>query len=164
MPGGFAFETPLLSLFTARDAVGAREDSGDQVKEDGIVGRGVAGPESEISVVESVEAMGINAPFIWALGHNEKPCAFATRDRSTAPGTSLKARWPTQVTGSVATNVEYQPGFVQFEDAELLMEVRHLCLKIPRKRRGVSLLGSRRTHSAACVSVRANLLRRRHKR
>ena len=30
----------------------------------------------------------------------------------------------------------------QFEDAELPMEVRNLCLKIPRKRHGVSLLGS----------------------
>ena len=34
------------------------------------------------------------------------------------------------------------PGFEQFEDAELPMEVRNLCLKIPRKRCGVSLLGS----------------------
>ena len=33
-------------------------------------------------------------------------------------------------------------GFEQFVDAELPMEVRNLCLKIPRKRHGVSLLGS----------------------
>ena len=35
----------------------------------------------------------------------------------------------------------WAPGFEQFEDAELPMEVRNLCLKIPRKRHGVSLLG-----------------------
>ena len=34
------------------------------------------------------------------------------------------------------------PGFEQFEDAELPIEVRILCLKIPRKRHGVSLVGS----------------------
>ena len=33
-------------------------------------------------------------------------------------------------------------GFEQFEDAELPMEVRDLCLTIPRKRHGVSLFGS----------------------
>ena len=33
-------------------------------------------------------------------------------------------------------------GFEQSEDAELPMEVRNLSLKIPRKRQGVSLLGS----------------------
>ena len=36
---------PLLSLFTARNAVGAREVGGAQVKEDGKVGRGVAGAQ-----------------------------------------------------------------------------------------------------------------------
>ena len=36
----------------------------------------------------------------------------------------------------------WAPGFEQFEDAELPMEVRSLCLKIPRKRCEVSLLGS----------------------
>ena len=36
----------------------------------------------------------------------------------------------------------WAPGFEQFEDAELPMEVRNLCLKIPRKRHGVSFLGS----------------------
>ena len=36
----------------------------------------------------------------------------------------------------------WAPGFEQFEDAELPMDVRNLCLKIPRKRLGVSLLGS----------------------
>ena len=36
----------------------------------------------------------------------------------------------------------WAPGFEQFEDAELPIEVRNLCLKIPRKRHGVSLLGS----------------------
>ena len=36
----------------------------------------------------------------------------------------------------------WAPGFEQFEDAELSMEVRNLCLKIPRKRLVVSLLGS----------------------
>ena len=30
----------------------------------------------------------------------------------------------------------------QFEDAELPMEVRNLCLSVPRKRHGVSFLGS----------------------
>ena len=37
---------------------------------------------------------------------------------------------------------ERAPGVEQFEDAELLMEVGNLCLKIPRKRHGVSLHGS----------------------
>ena len=36
----------------------------------------------------------------------------------------------------------WAPGCEQFEDAELPTEVRNLCLKIPRKRHGVSLLGS----------------------
>ena len=36
----------------------------------------------------------------------------------------------------------WAPGFEQFEDAELPMEVRNLCLRVPRKRHGVSLLGS----------------------
>ena len=36
----------------------------------------------------------------------------------------------------------WAPGFEQFEDAELPIEFRNLCLKIPRKRHGVSLLGS----------------------
>ena len=36
----------------------------------------------------------------------------------------------------------WAPGFEQFEDTELALEVRNLCLKIPRKRRVVSLLGS----------------------
>ena len=36
----------------------------------------------------------------------------------------------------------WAPGFDQFEDAEVPMKVRNLCLKIPRKRLGVSLLGS----------------------
>ena len=36
----------------------------------------------------------------------------------------------------------WAPGFRQFEDAELPMEVRNLFLKVPRKRHGVSLLGS----------------------
>ena len=36
----------------------------------------------------------------------------------------------------------WAPGFEQFEDAELPKEVRNLCLKIPRKRHGVNLLGS----------------------
>ena len=48
----FSFHAPLLNLFAARNTVGAREVGGAQVKKDGKVGRGVAGPESEISVVE----------------------------------------------------------------------------------------------------------------
>ena len=36
----------------------------------------------------------------------------------------------------------WAPGFEQFEDAELPMEVRNLCLRVPRKRHGASLLGS----------------------
>ena len=36
----------------------------------------------------------------------------------------------------------WAPGFEQFEDAELPTEVRDLCMKEPRKRHGVSLLGS----------------------
>ena len=36
----------------------------------------------------------------------------------------------------------WAPGFQQFEDAELPKEVRNLCLRVPRKRHGVSLLGS----------------------
>ena len=35
----------------------------------------------------------------------------------------------------------WAPRIEQFEDAELPIEVRHLCLKIPRKRTGVSLVG-----------------------
>ena len=33
------------------------------------------------------------------------------------------------------------PGVEQFEDAEVLMEVRNLCLRAPRKRHDVRLLG-----------------------
>ena len=36
----------------------------------------------------------------------------------------------------------WAPGFEQFEDAELPMEVQNLSLRFPRKRHGVSLLGS----------------------
>ena len=36
----------------------------------------------------------------------------------------------------------WAPEFEQFDDAELPTEVRKLCLKIPRKRLGVSLLES----------------------
>ena len=36
----------------------------------------------------------------------------------------------------------WEPGFEQFEDQELPTEVRDLCTKVPRKRHGVSLLGS----------------------
>ena len=36
----------------------------------------------------------------------------------------------------------WAPGFDQFEDLEPPMEVRNLCLKVPRKRHGVGLLGS----------------------
>ena len=36
----------------------------------------------------------------------------------------------------------WAPGLEQVEDAELAMEFRNLCLKIPRKRHGVRLLGS----------------------
>ena len=79
MLGCFPFHAPLLRLYTARNAVGAREVGGAQVKEDGKVGRGVAGPKCEVCVLEFVTAMGINTPFTRALGHNEKPCALATR-------------------------------------------------------------------------------------
>ena len=36
----------------------------------------------------------------------------------------------------------WAPGFEQFEDTELPVEVRNLYLKVPGKRHGVSLLGS----------------------
>ena len=36
----------------------------------------------------------------------------------------------------------WTPGFQHFEDAELQIEIRNLCLKIPRKRHGVGLLRS----------------------
>ena len=36
----------------------------------------------------------------------------------------------------------WAPGFEQFEDQELPTEVRDLCTRVPRKRHGVSLLGS----------------------
>ena len=39
-----------------------------------------------------------------------------------------------------------------FEDAELPMEVRNLCLRVPRKRRGVSLLGSA-ANTQHCIHV-----------
>ena len=58
-------------------------------------------------------------------------------ERSTDPGAPLKVCWPKQVTDSVATNCRvWAPGFEQFKDAELPIEVRNLCLKIPRKRHG----------------------------
>ena len=38
--------------------------------------------------------------------------------------------------------VVWAPGFEQFEDMELPTEVRDLCVRVPRKRHGVSLLGS----------------------
>ena len=41
VPGGFAFQTSLLSLYTERNAVGARKVGGAQVKEDGQMSRGV---------------------------------------------------------------------------------------------------------------------------
>ena len=46
--------------------------------------------------------------------------------------------WPTQVADSVAFNAEYWR--LNLNSFELPMEVRNLCLKIPRKRHGVSLL------------------------
>ena len=36
----------------------------------------------------------------------------------------------------------WAPGFEQFEDQELPMEVRDLCTRVPRERHGVTLLGS----------------------
>ena len=57
MLGGFAFPTLLLSLFTARNAVRARKVGGEQVKEDGVMGRGVTGPKFKVRVVELVGAM-----------------------------------------------------------------------------------------------------------
>ena len=75
----FSFHAPLLSLLTARNAVGAREAGGAQVKEDGKVGRRVAGPKCKICVVEFVTTVRVNMPLIRALGHDEKPCAFATQ-------------------------------------------------------------------------------------
>ena len=54
--GGFAFQTSLLSLYTARHAVG-KEVGGAQVKEDGIMSRGVTGPQCKVSIVELVAAM-----------------------------------------------------------------------------------------------------------
>ena len=73
----FSFLAPLLSLFIARNAVGAREVGGAQVEEDGKVGGGVARPKCEVCVVEFVTAMCVNTRFIRALGHNEKPCSLA---------------------------------------------------------------------------------------
>ena len=49
------------------------------MKKDGKVGRGVAGPESEISVVEFVAAMSVNMPFFGALGQYEKASALVVR-------------------------------------------------------------------------------------
>ena len=46
----------LLSMYTAHNAVGAREVGGAQVKEDGKVGRGAAGPKSKLGVVEFVNS------------------------------------------------------------------------------------------------------------
>ena len=46
----------------------------------------------------------------------------------------------------------WAPGFEQFEDAELPIEVRNLCLKIPRERHGVSLLGSA-ANAQHCMQV-----------
>ena len=48
-----------------------------------------------------------------------------------------------RITDFVATNCGvWAPGFEQFEDQELPIEVRDLCTKVPRKQHGVSLLGS----------------------
>ena len=44
------------------------------------------------------------------------------------------------------------PGYEQYEDAELPLSVRNLCLKIPRKRQGVSLLGSE-ANAQHCMQV-----------
>ena len=46
----------------------------------------------------------------------------------------------------------WAPGFEQFEDAELPMEVRNLRMKVPRKRHGVSLFGSA-ANTQHCVHV-----------
>ena len=46
----------------------------------------------------------------------------------------------------------WAPGFEQFEDAELPLSVRNLCLRIPRKRHGVSLLKSP-ANSQHCMQV-----------
>ena len=73
-PAGCSFHAPLLSMLTARNTVGSREVGGAQVRKDGRVCRGVAGPESDISVVEFAPAMGINTPFTRALGHNAARC------------------------------------------------------------------------------------------
>ena len=46
----------------------------------------------------------------------------------------------------------WAPGFEQFEDAELPLSVRSLCLRIPRKRHGVSLQGSE-ANAQHCMQV-----------
>ena len=46
----------------------------------------------------------------------------------------------------------WAPGFEQFEDAELPLWVQSLCLRIPRKRHGVSLLGSE-ANAQHCMQV-----------
>ena len=47
----------FVGLVSARNAVGAPKVGGAQVKEDGIVGRGVAGPKCKVCIVELVAAM-----------------------------------------------------------------------------------------------------------
>ena len=46
----------------------------------------------------------------------------------------------------------WAPGFEQFEDAALPLSARNLCLRIPRKRHGVSLLGSE-ANAQHCMQV-----------
>ena len=46
----------------------------------------------------------------------------------------------------------WAPGFGQFEDAELPLSVRNLCLRIPHKRHGVSLLGSE-ANAQHCMQI-----------
>ena len=55
---------------------------------------------------------------------------------------SWRAHWPTQATDSVAANAGGGRLGLNSLRTELPTEVRNLCMKVPRKRHGVSLLGS----------------------
>ena len=62
----------LLSLGTARDAVGAREVGDTKVKENREESSLVTRCETKVSAVKLEAAMCINPPFVMTLGHDEK--------------------------------------------------------------------------------------------
>ena len=62
MLGGFTFQAPLLSLFAAGDAVGAREIGGAQMKKNRQMSSCVTGTKCPVRIVELAAAMGAKRP------------------------------------------------------------------------------------------------------